>query len=162
MAYKGMLLKKGLCIMNIIHCGKNDIDLAIDAMVTIKCVEDEKPVELVTTTAMKTFLENPFNHLLVAVIGSETVGYIIAYELQRADREQSMMHLYDITVSKKHRQKGIGTALIEELKSICSTRPMMKMFVGTHRSNEPAVGLYEITGAVLAEETDAVGLTWFF
>ena len=148
--------------MNIIHCDKNNIDLAVNAMVTIKCVEDGKPVELATVTAMTTFLENPFNHLLVAVEGSETVGYIIAYELQRPDREQSMMHLYDITVMNKHRQKGIGTALIEQLKSICSTKPMMKMFVGTNRSNEAAVGLYQKTGAVLSEDTDAVGLTWFF
>jgi ribosomal protein S18 acetylase RimI-like enzyme len=148
--------------MNIIHCDKNNIDLAVNAMATIKCVEDGKPVELATVTAMTTFLENPFNHLLVAVEGSETVGYIIAYELQRPDREQSMMHLYDITVLKKHRQKGIGTALIEQLKSICSTKPMMKMFVGTNRSNEPAVGLYQKTGAVLSNDTDAVGLTWIF
>jgi len=111
---------------------------------------------------MTAFLENPLNHLLVAVDGSETVGYIIAYELQRPDREQSMIHLYDITVAKKHRQKGIGTALIEQLKSICSTKPMMKMFVGTNRSNEPAVGLYQKTGAVPSDDTDAVGLTWFF
>ena len=148
--------------MNIIRCDKNNIDLAVNAMVTIKCVEDGKPVELVTVTAMTTFLENPFNHLLVAVDDSEAVGYLIAYELQRPDREQSMMHLYDITVLKKHRQKAIGTALIEQLKSICSTKPMMKMFVGTNRSNEPAIGLYQKTGAVLSDDTDSVGLTWFF
>ncbi len=148
--------------MNIIHCDKSNIDLAVNAMVTIKCVEDGKPIELVTVTAMTTFLENPFNHLLVAVDGPETVGYLIAYELQRPDREQSMMHLYDITVVKKHRQKGIGAALVEQLKSICSTKPMMKMFVGTNRSNEAAVGLYQKTGAVLSDDTDAVGLTWTF
>ena len=148
--------------MNIIRCDKSNVELAVDAMVTIKCVEDGKPVELVTVAAMTTFLENPYNHLLVAVEGSETAGYIIAYEMQRADREQTMMHLYDITVLKKYRQKDIGTALIEELKSICSTRPMMKMFVGTNRSNEAAVGLYQKTGAIPAEDTDAVGLTWYF
>ena len=148
--------------MDIIRCDKNNVDLAIDAMVTIKCVEDGKPVELVTVTAMTTFLENPYNHLLVAVDDPETVGYLIAYELQRPDREQSMMHLYDITVLSEHRQKGIGTALLEELKSICSTKPMMKMFVGTNRSNEAAVKLYQKTGAVLSDDTDAVGLTWIF
>jgi len=134
--------------MNIIHCDKTNVDLALDAMVTIKCVEDGKPAELVTVTAMTTFLDNPYNHLLVAIEGQETVGYIIAYELQRPDREQSMMHLYDITVLKEHRQTGIGTALIKQLKSMCSTKPMMKMFVGTNRTNEPAVGLYQKTGAV--------------
>lgn len=148
--------------MNIIHCDKSNVNVAVNAMVTIKCVEDGKPVELATVTAMKTFLDNPSNHLLVAVDSQETVGYLIAYELQRPDREQSMMHLYDITVAKKHRQKGIGTALIEQLKLICSTKPMMKMFVGTNRSNEPAVGLYQKTGAVLSGDIDAVGLTWVF
>ncbi|MGD9143049.1 MAG: GNAT family N-acetyltransferase [Dehalococcoidia bacterium] len=148
--------------MNIIHCDISNVDLAVDAMVTIKCVEDGKPIELATVTAMTTFLENPFNHLLVAVDGSETVGYLIAYELQRPDREQSMMFLYDITVVNKHRQKGIGTALIEQLKFICSTKPMMKMFVPTNRSNEPAVGLYQKTGAVLSSDTDEVGLAWIF
>jgi ribosomal protein S18 acetylase RimI-like enzyme len=148
--------------MDIIHCDKSNVDLAIDAMVTIKCVEDGKPIELATVTAMTTFLDNPYNHLLVAVDGLETAGYLIAYELQRPDREQSMMHLYDITVLKKHRQKGVGTTLIEQLKSICSTKQMMKMFVGTNRTNEPAVGLYQKTGAVLSDDTDAVGLTWFF
>jgi ribosomal protein S18 acetylase RimI-like enzyme len=154
--------EKGVRLMNIIHCDKSNIDLAVNAMVTIKCVVDGKPVELATATAMTRFLDNPYNHLLVAVDGSETVGYLIAYELQRPDREQSMMHLYDITVLNTHRQKGIGTALIEQLKSLCSTKPMMKMFVGTNRSNEPAVGLYQKTGAVLSDDTDAVGLTWFF
>jgi ribosomal protein S18 acetylase RimI-like enzyme len=72
------------------------------------------------------------------------------------------MHLYDITVVKKHRQRGIGTALIEQLKSICSMKPMMKMFVGTNRSNESAVGLYQKTGAVPSDDTDEVGLTWIF
>jgi len=148
--------------MDIIHCDKSNVELAINAMVTIKCVEDGKPIELATVTAMTTFLENPFNHLLVAVDGSETAGYLIAYELQRPDREQSMMHLYDITVVNKHRQKGIGTALIEQLKFICATKPMMKMFVVTNRSNEAAVGLYQKTGAVLSSDTDTVGLTWIY
>ena len=148
--------------MKIIHCDKSNADLAVNVMVTIKCVEEGKPIELATVTAMTTFLENPFNHLLVAVDGSETTGYLIAYELQRPDREQSMMILYDITVVNKHRQKGIGTALIEQLKFICSTKPMMKMFVPTHRSNEPAVGLYQKTGGVLASATDEVSLTWTF
>ena len=71
--------------MNVIRCDKSTIDLAIDAMVTIKCVEDGKPPELVTIAAMTKFLDNPFNHLLVAVDGSETVGCLIAYELQRPD-----------------------------------------------------------------------------
>jgi ribosomal protein S18 acetylase RimI-like enzyme len=148
--------------MNIIRCVKNDVALAVNAMATIKCVEDGKPIELATVTAMTTFLENPFNYLLVAVNGTDPTGYLVAYELQRPDREQSMVFLYDITVVNKHRRQGIGTALIERLKLICSTKPMMKMFVPTHRSNEPAVKLFKKTGAVLSNETNGVFLTWSF
>jgi ribosomal protein S18 acetylase RimI-like enzyme len=148
--------------MNIIRCVKSDVALAVNVMATIKCVEDGKPIELATVTAMTTFLENPFNYLLVAVNGTDPTGYLVAYELQRPDREQSMVFLYDITVVNKHRRQGIGTALIERLKLICSTKPMMKMFVPTHRSNEPAVKLFKKTGAVLSNETNGVFLTWSF
>ncbi len=52
--------------MNIIHCDQSNVDLAVNAMVNIKCVEDGLPIELMTDTAMKAFLDNPYNHLLVA------------------------------------------------------------------------------------------------
>ena len=148
--------------MKIIHCIQSDIDLAVEAIVTVKCVEDGLPIKLATNTAMETFLSNPLNYLLVAVDGSKPVGYLIAYEHQRPDREQSMMFLYDITILSSYRKMGIGTELIEKLKLICSTKPMMKLFVPTNRSNKPAVGLYQKTGAVLSSDTDEVFLTWNF
>ncbi|QHQ63388.1 GNAT family N-acetyltransferase [Anaerocolumna sedimenticola] len=147
--------------MDIIHCNTYLVDLAVNAMVTIKCT-DGLPIELATSTAMTTFLENPFNHLLIAVDASKTVGYLIAYELQRPDREQSMMFLYDITVIDEYRKRGIGTALVEKLKSLCTTKPMMKMFVPTNRSNISAVGLYQKTGAIPSNDIDEVFLTWDF
>jgi len=148
--------------MNIVHCNLNHVDLAVNAMKTIKCAVDNIPVELATLTAMQLFLANPLNYLLVAVEGERALGYLFAYELQRPDREQSMMFLYDITVLDEYRKKGVGTALVEQLKALCSNKYIMKMFVPTSRSNIPAVSLYQKTGAIISTDTDAVSLTWHF
>jgi GNAT superfamily N-acetyltransferase len=152
----------GIIILNIIHCNINHVDLAVNAMKTIKCVVDNLPVELATPTAMRLFLANPLNYLLVAVDGEKVMGYLFAYELQRPDREQSMMFLYDITVLEEYRKKGAGTALIERLKALCHNKHIMKMFVPTSRSNIAAVSLYQKTGAIISTDTDAVTLTWQF
>jgi GNAT superfamily N-acetyltransferase len=148
--------------MNIVHCNLNHVDLAVNAMKTIKCAVDNLPVELATPTAMQLFLANPLNYLLVAVEGERALGYLFAYELQRPDREQSMMFLYDITVLDEYRKKGAGIALVERLKSLCNNQHIMKMFVPTSRSNIPAVSLYQKTGAIISTDTDAVTLTWHF
>ena len=146
--------------MDIIHCNLDHIDLAVNAMKTIKCVVDNLPLELATSTAMQLFLANPLNYLLIAVNDEKAIGYLFAYELQRPDRDQSMMFLYDITVIDEYRKKGVGTALVDRLKALCTNRHIMKMFVPTSRSNIPAVNLYQKTGAIISTDTDAVSLTW--
>jgi GNAT superfamily N-acetyltransferase len=148
--------------MNIVRCNLNHVDLAVNAMKTIKCAVDDYPVELATPNAMQVFLANPLNYLLVAVEGEKPMGYLFAYELQRPDREQSMMFLYDITVLEQYRKKGVGTALVEQLKALCNNQHIMKMFVPTNRSNIPAINLYQKTGAIISTDTDAVTLTWHF
>jgi ribosomal protein S18 acetylase RimI-like enzyme len=146
--------------MDIVHCNSSHVDLAVNAMKTIKCAADGLPVELVTSVAMRTFLENPLNFLLVAVDGKTPIGYLFAYELQRPDREQSMMFLYDIAVIEEYREKGVGTALVEQFKELCHSKSIMKMFVPTSLSNAAAVGLYQKTGAILPADIDGVFLTW--
>jgi len=148
--------------LNVVHCSLNDVDLAVNAMKTIKCAVDNLPVELATPAAMHVFLANPLNYLLVAVEGEKALGYLFAYELQRPDREQAMMFLYDITVLDEYRKKGVGTALIEQLKTMCNNKHIMKMFVPTNRSNTAAMNLYQKTGAVISTDNDAVTLTWQF
>jgi ribosomal protein S18 acetylase RimI-like enzyme len=148
--------------MKSIRCDLKHLDLAVRAMKTVKCVVDKLPAELATPKAMRRFLANPLNYLLVSVDGERVTGYLFAYELQRPDREQSMMFLYDITVLEECRQKGAGKALLERLKSLCNSKPILKMFVPTSRSNTAAVSLYQKTGAIISTDTDAVTLTWHF
>ena len=102
------------------------------------------------------FIKNPNNIFLLAYFDNQIAGMISAYKLQRMDDKESEMFFYEIGVSKQFRQKGIGKALIEELKRIAKELGINEMFVLTNRSNLPAMKLYESTGGVVSKETDEV------
>jgi aminoglycoside 3-N-acetyltransferase I len=65
------------------------------------------------------FLSRPDNVLIVANDGGVPVGFLLAYPLDRADRDQQMMFLYEVGVAEPYRRRGIGTQMITELKAIC-------------------------------------------
>lgn len=92
------------------------------------------------------FLSNKMNVLLVASDGDQPVGFILAYELERADNQPNMMFFYEVEVSESHRRQGMGKALVAEFKKLCKKRKVGKMFVLTDRGNLAARALYERTG----------------
>ena len=63
--------------MEIIQCNPTHTDLAVYAMVSIKCIVDGSPVGLATYAVMKSFLENPLNYLLIAVDGEMVVAFYV-------------------------------------------------------------------------------------
>jgi ribosomal protein S18 acetylase RimI-like enzyme len=102
------------------------------------------------------FLSCPDNVLIVGTIDGVPVGFLLAYLLDRADRDQQMMLLYEIGVAESHRQRGLGTRMITELKAICWAQNVMKMWVPTGRSNVAATRLYASTGATPLPSGDEV------
>jgi ribosomal protein S18 acetylase RimI-like enzyme len=102
------------------------------------------------------FLSRPDNVLIVATIDEVPVGFLIAYLLDRADRDQQMMFLYEVGVAQSSRRRGIGTLMISELKAICWAQNVMKMWVPTGRSNVAATRLYASTGASPLPDGDEV------
>jgi ribosomal protein S18 acetylase RimI-like enzyme len=109
-----------------------------------------------TEAYFETFLSRPENVFIVAIDGTDPVGYISAYLLDRIDRDQRMMFLYEIGVAELHRRRGIGRRMIEALKSECQEVDAMKMWVPTGRSNIAATRLYASTGAVPLPSGDEV------
>ena len=86
--------------------------------------------------------------MIVAFDDGVPVGYLLAYLLDRVDRDQHMMFFYEIGVAESQRRQGVGKRPIGELKSICREADVMKMWVPTGRSNVAATRLYTSTGAV--------------
>lgn len=97
-------------------------------------------------TSLSTFLSNPLNFLFAALDDDEPVGFVLAHQLQRLDSESAKMSLYEIDVAENYRRRGIASALIAQLHSICQAGSFINMFVLTNESNIPATNLYLKTG----------------
>lgn len=105
----------------------------------------------VSTDYMAALLADDRNHLIGVFSDQRLVGYALGYQLQRIDGRGPMMLLYEIEVAEDHRRRGIGRALVEELKRACRDRQFAKMFVFTEESNGAARALYASTGAERAD-----------
>ncbi len=133
------------------------------AKLAIQKLKNETPMHLrvnLDTEYLREFLSCERNYFLVALIGEQPAGFVLAYRLMRVDRAQDMMLFYEIVVDVKHRNLGVGKLLIEELKKICREEKVMKMWVLTNRSNLAAVGLYKGTGGIEAASGDELSFTY--
>jgi ribosomal protein S18 acetylase RimI-like enzyme len=92
------------------------------------------------------FLSNPLNYLLIAVWEDIPVGVLLGYQLQRPETPRPMFFVYEMEVLEAQRGRGIGRELIKAFKDICKENNGTEIFLVTHRSNIPAMRLYEATG----------------
>lgn len=148
--------------MIIKRLNKNDAGLALKAVREIKLRDDEESQEKLSLEYLYDFLSNDRNYIFVAMVDEQVVGLLYSYRLQRIDRKQDSMFFYEIEVDKEFRNLGIGSRLIEELKELCRKENIMKMWVGTNRSNLPAMRMYTKTGGKESVNgNDEVTFTYF-
>ena len=99
------------------------------------------------------FLEDSSNALFVAFFENQAVGFLTANRLQRFDKRGAEVLLYEIGVREDARQKGIGKALIREVKLWAKETGVDEVWVLTNRSNTAAVALYQSMGGETESET---------
>lgn len=107
---------------------------------------------------LRRLLGRPHIIVLVAAAGEEVVGGLVAYELEKLERAQSEIYLYDLAVAGQHRRQGIATALIEHLRALAAERGSSSVYVQADWGDEPAKALYAKLGTrkrVLHFELDA-------
>jgi len=100
----------------------------------------------VSINYMEKFLKVNSNIFLLSSIEKESIGYLLAYKLDRVDRIENMVLLYEINVIDQFRRKGIAKSMIDKLKKICVEINTYKMWVLTDKRNNPAINLYTTTG----------------
>lgn len=101
--------------------GVDESNLALEALRLLKA-PDGYPTP--AAEYLVRFLARPDNVLIVSVMDGGPVGFLLAYLLDRVDRDQQMMFLYEIAVAESHRRRGIGTQMISELaRPTCETSP---------------------------------------
>lgn len=91
---------------------------------------------------LRDVLENENTIVVVAFQGNEVVGGLVAYVLDKFERQRREVYLYDLAVSTAHQRKGIGRRLIDELKIIARELGAYVVFVQADEGDE-AVAFYE-------------------
>jgi len=136
-----------------------------DAGAAVRVIEDLKfPMDGVAGVSvdpayMRAFLADDRHYFLVADVADEPVGYLFGYRLSRLDGRAPVMLIYEVAVAEQHRRRGVGRALVEEVKRLAKADGCGKMFVPTNRGNEAAVALYRATGGTEGAD-DATAFWW--
>jgi aminoglycoside 3-N-acetyltransferase I len=84
--------------------------------------------------------------VLVALIGDEVVGGLVASELAKIEREWNEIYIYDFAVAEAHRRRGIANRLINDLRDIGRERGAWIIYVQADYGDEPAIALYAKLG----------------
>lgn len=96
---------------------------------------------------LESLLSKEHNVVLVALAGSDVVGGLVSYELDKFEQERREFYIYDLAVAESHRRQGIATALMAELGRIARERCAWVIYVQADYGDEPAIALYEKLGA---------------
>lgn len=83
---------------------------------------------------------------VTALIAGSVIGGLVAYELRKFEQERSEIYIYDLAVDRRHRRKGVATALIGKLGEIAAARGAYVIFVQADPPDEPAIALYSKLG----------------
>lgn len=84
--------------------------------------------------------------VLVGSVGERVVGGMVAYELDKVERQRREIYIYDLAVALGYRRRGIATALIEKVKEIAARRGAWVIFVQADYGDDAAIALYEKLG----------------
>ena len=115
--------------------------------------EVERDGGVASQAHLRRALANTACYFIVCLIDSAPAGYLSAFRFPAIDEDCSQVYLYDIVVDEKHRRKGIGSRMIEELKRHCKMDGADHIWLGTSLENEAAQKTFEKTGARKISET---------
>ncbi len=107
----------------------------------------------VSAAYLDRYLANPSNHLLVAELDGQVVGFLSARRLDRLHRETTQFFIDEIEVDEAYRRRGIGAQLVGAVLDLARVDGI-EVFVLTNEANRPAVRLYENLGGLVENGDD--------
>lgn len=91
---------------------------------------------------LERLLASENNIVLVAESDGRVIGGLVAYVLDKFEKERREVYLYDLAVATEHHRKGIGRRLIGELQNEARQAGAYVVFVQADEGDE-AVKFYE-------------------
>lgn len=105
------------------------------------------------------FLADPANLLVVAFCDDMPCGFATAYRLQRVDRRRAEVLLYEIGVDEAYQRRGIGAALVEEVRRWAADVGADEVWVLAEADDVQAQAFYRAIGGH-ADEQGAMMFTF--
>lgn len=75
------------------------------------------------------------------------VGGLVAYQLDKFEKDRREIYIYDLGVDEAFRRRGIATALIDALRAEAIRRNAYVIFVQADLEDGPAIAFYEALGS---------------
>jgi ribosomal protein S18 acetylase RimI-like enzyme len=93
-------------------------------------------------------LRNPDYELVVAELAGETVGFIDQWIIHDFAHGAKLSYIQNLYITSKHRRKGIGSRLLEEIIRNAEKKGVLEIHAVTEFENKPALNLYRKHGFV--------------
>jgi len=95
---------------------------------------------------LSSFLAKDHVIVLVGLDESRVIGGLVAYELEKFERERKEVYIYDLAVTESYRRKGVGTGLVKTLRRIAAERGAYVIFVQADVGDDEAIDFYQSLG----------------
>jgi len=102
------------------------------------------------------FCADAANVLLLAYRGEMLCGLLIAYRLQCLDGRRAQLFIDEVDVHEDSWRRGVGRAMLASIMQIAREMDAGEVWVQTHASNAPAVGLYRAVGGVPEDPDETI------
>jgi len=119
-------------------------------------LEERQPLTPLPPGESAAFLADDRTATFVAFSGDEPVGFCYACELYRRHTMLRHLCIYELGVSERHRNQGIGQALLDAVADHARSQGISQGFVITNGRNPAATQLYESVGGVRTADDDVV------
>jgi len=129
-------------IFTILQLNQNDVS-HFQKLISVLAHVFEEPTDIPDESYLEKLLAKPEFIALAVFNGTEIIGGLTGYELQKYYRRHSEFFLYDIAIDPAFQQRGLGTRLIVRLKEICLQKGITEFFVDAHLSDTHALKFYE-------------------
>ena len=93
-------------------------------------------------------LKNPDYELLLAELDGNIAGFIDQWIIHDFAHGAKLSYIQNFHVTSKHRRKGIGSRLLQEVLRSAKNKGVLEIHVVTEFENKPAINLYRKHGLV--------------
>jgi len=97
---------------------------------------------------LRHILKNPDYELLVAELDGKIAGFIDQWIIHDFAHGAKLSYIQNLYITSKHRKKGVGSRLLEEIIRSAENKGVLEIHVVTEFENEAAINLYRKHGLV--------------